>query len=66
MAQPTLEERVAVLEQTVARLMSQSRDAQTKPDWPGAIGLFGNDPVMQEIDKVGRRIRESDRQQAQQ
>jgi hypothetical protein len=65
MAQPTLEERVAVLEQTVAQLMSQAHAEETKPDWRGAIGMFANDPVMQEIDEEGRRIRESDRQQAQ-
>jgi hypothetical protein len=65
MALPTLEERVTALEQTVAQLVSQSHSAKAKPDWRSTLGMFADDPVMQEIDEEGRRIREADRQQAQ-
>ena len=64
MALPTLEERVAVLEQTVAQLVSQSSSAEAKPDWRSTLRMFADDPVMQEIDEEGRRIREADRRQA--
>lgn len=65
MAQPTLEERVTVLEETVAQLLSQSAKATGKKDWRSTLGMFADDPVMREIDEEGRRIREADRRQAQ-
>ena len=61
----TLEERVAALEETVARLLSQSDAVVAKKDWRSTLGMFADDPIMQEIDEEGRRIREADRQQAQ-
>lgn len=64
MVLPTLEGRVAALEQIVAELVSQSRSAEKKPDWRSTLGMFADDPVMQEIDGEGRCIREADRQQA--
>ena len=64
MALPTLEERVATLEQTVAQLLSQFSSADAKKDWRSTLGMFADDLVMQEIDEEGRRIREADRQQA--
>ena len=64
MTQRTLEERVTALEDAVAHLLSQSApDAGTK-DWRSTLGMFADDPVMQEIDAAGRRIRAADRQQA--
>ena len=61
----TLEERVAALEATVAQLLSQSDSVVAKKDWRSTLGMFADDPIMQEIDEEGRRIREADRQQAQ-
>jgi hypothetical protein len=61
----TLEERVAALEETVALLLSQSDSAVAKKDWHSTLGLFADEPIMKEIDKEGRRIREADRQLAQ-
>ena len=61
----TLEERVAALEETVARLLSQSDSVVAKKDWRSTVGMFADDSIMKEIDEEGRRIREADRQQAQ-
>jgi hypothetical protein len=61
----TLEERVAALEETIAQLLSQSDLVVIKNDWRSTLGMFADDPIMQEIDEEGRRIREADRQQAQ-
>jgi hypothetical protein len=61
----TLEERVAALEETVARLLSQSDSVVAKKDWRSTLGMFADDPIMKEIDEEGRRIRAADRQQAQ-
>jgi hypothetical protein len=65
MTPPTLEERVAALEETMAQLLCQSATAMRKKDWRSTLGMFADDPVMREIDAEGRRIREADRQQAQ-
>jgi hypothetical protein len=65
MASPTLEERVTALEEAMAQLLSRSTAAVGKKDWRSTLGMFADDPVMQEIDEEGRRIREADRQQAQ-
>jgi hypothetical protein len=62
---PTLEKRVAALEETVAQLFSQSATAMRKKDWRSTLGMFADNPVMCEIDAEGRRIREADCQQAQ-
>ena len=56
----TLEERVAALEETVARLLSQSNSVGTKKDWRSTLGMFADDPIMKEIDEEGRRIREDE------
>ncbi len=65
MTTPTLEERVTALEATVAQLLSQSAPVAGKKDWRSTLGMFADDPVMQEIDEEGQRIREADRRQAQ-
>jgi hypothetical protein len=58
----TLEERVAALEEAVARLLSQSHSVVAKKDWRSTVGMFADDSIMKEIDEEGRRIREADRQ----
>ncbi len=65
MTQLTLEERVTALEEAVANILSQSAPGAGKKDWRSTLGMFADDPVMQEIDEEGRRIREADRKQAQ-
>jgi hypothetical protein len=66
MSQQTLEERVAALEQEVARLSRQLR-ANGEPgrdDWKSTVGMFANDPIMKEIEEEARKIREADRERA--
>ena len=62
MSQLSLDQRVAALEQEVARL-SQQRQPPAK-DWRSTLGMFAGDPIMKEIIEEGRKIRERDRQDA--
>ena len=62
MTQPTLEERVAVLEKTVADLVGRFGRSPVRKDWRSTVGMFAGDAVMKEIIEEGRRIREADRQ----
>jgi hypothetical protein len=63
MSHETLEERVAALEQEVARLTQQKQpdDEPGRDDWKSTVGMFANDPIMKEIDEEARKIREEDR-----
>lgn len=63
MSHETLEERVAALEQEVARLTRQKQpdDEPSRDDWKSTVGMFANDPIMKEIDEEARKIREEDR-----
>jgi hypothetical protein len=63
MAEATLEERVATLERLVAQLMRISEKTTRKKDWRRTIGMFDDDPIMQEIIAEGRRLREEDSRQ---
>jgi len=65
MAQPSLEERVASLEQQVEQLTKRLLPGEKLPpekDWKSTLGMFANDPIMKEIIEEGRKIRELDRQ----
>ncbi len=64
MTQPTLEERVTALEETVAQLLSQSASGDANKNWRSTLGMFADDAVMQAIDEEGRLIREADRHEA--
>lgn len=63
MEQPTLEDRVAALEQVIAQLVARP-DGVIGKNWRTTLGMFDGDPVMKEIDEEGRRIREEDRRRA--
>ena len=66
-SQPTLEERVAVLEKAVAELLRAAPGESATPrfkDWRGAIGMFPGNELQQEIDAAGAQIRNADRQDA--
>lgn len=66
MSEQTLEERVATLEQQVARLSDLLRPGAEpgRDDWKSVVGMFANDPIMKEIDEEVRKIRERDRERA--
>ena len=61
MAQRTLEERVAALEQQVAELQAAFANGARVKDWRRTIGMFTDDPGMQEIFKEAMKLREEDR-----
>ncbi len=65
MSQRTLDERVAALEEQVARLSKLLPGEQHPPakDWRSTLGMFAGDPIMKEIIDEGRKIRERDREQ---
>jgi hypothetical protein len=63
MAEATLEERVATLEQLVAQLMHTSERTARKKDWRRTISMFDGDTIVQELLAEGRRLREEDRRQ---
>jgi len=65
MSQPTLEERVGSLEQTVAGLVAAATAVKQRKDWRSTVGMFEGDPVIREIQEEGRRLREAERRAAQ-
>ena len=56
MATVTLEERVAALEQKVARFIPEEAKA---PWWKKIVGVYKNDPEFAEAERLGREYRES-------
>lgn len=66
MSTATLEERVAKLEGFVDELRDRRAAVDTpgRDDWRSTVGMFADDPVMQEIVDEAQRIREADRRQA--
>jgi hypothetical protein len=63
MAEATLEERVATLEQLVAHLLQTTAPGARPKDWRRTVGMFDGDPIMQEIIVAGQRLRDEDRRQ---
>ena len=46
------------------KALLQGKPEGTEPWWEEMIGVFANDPVFAEIDRLGREIREKERRQA--
>lgn len=57
----SLEQRVAALEQAVARLVPPVSEPVKFKDWRLAVGSFRGTELTKEIDEAGRQIREADR-----
>ncbi len=54
-----LEQRVAQLERDVSQLKAGSTDRSREPWWERIAGRFENDPVFDEIVRLGKEYRES-------
>lgn len=62
MSTTTLEERVALLEQEVLQLKRQLQKPAEVPWWEQIGGVFANVPAFDEAVLLGRKYRESQRQ----
>ena len=60
----TLEERVTALEQQVAELRAAQANGVQPSDWRRTLGMFTDDPGMQQLFAEALKIREADRQRA--
>ena len=64
MAARTLEDRVTIIEQELERLKQQLQAAKlqdTEPRWKQIVGVFKDDPLFDEAERLGREWRESQR-----
>ena len=64
MAQATLEQRVETLERELAELKAAVANGTPVKDWRRTIGMFTDDPGMQEVFQEALNIREADRERA--
>ena len=64
MKDPTLEERVARLENEIAELRGLRSDTPAPDAWRRTVGRFDDDPIIGELIEEGRRIREADRRES--
>lgn len=56
-----LEDRVSQLEQTVEQLQKQLQSQKPASGWiSDSIGCFSNDPVFEEIVRLGKEIRDGE------
>lgn len=64
MAAPSLEKRVAALEAEMQQIRQQKKAspaADSRPWWEQIAGIYQNDPVFDEVERLGREWRESSR-----
>ena len=64
MPQLSLEQRVAALERQVTQLKTQHANGSRKKDWRKTVGMFTDNPGMQELFADAMKIREEDRKKA--
>ena len=64
MAEPTLKERIAALEQRVKELEEGTTPERRVKDGRRTIGMFTDDKGMQEVFEEAQRLREQDRAHA--
>jgi hypothetical protein len=63
MESPTIEQRVAVLEQELSQLKARPRAGKVK-DWRRTVGMFAEDSGMKELFAEAMKLREADRLKA--
>ncbi|HVT29929.1 MAG TPA: hypothetical protein VHE81_18070 [Lacipirellulaceae bacterium] len=61
MSQQTIEDRLAILESRYTELLDLLRNRPAKGAWRGVVGMFADDPQIDELHREIRRIREEDR-----
>jgi hypothetical protein len=61
MPENELEKRVAALEWQFAEILKLIRPKTTKAGWRTVVGLFADDPDIEELHYEVRRVREEDR-----
>lgn len=59
----TLEERVESLEKEVSRIKAMIQGKSLKKDWRATFGMSRNDPGFEEMVRLGREIRQSQREE---
>ena len=64
MADLSLDQRVATLEQQMASVLSQTDNGSRKKNWRRTVGRFTDDPGMQALFADAQKIREADRKKA--
>mgnify|MGYP001244588998 CR=1 FL=1 len=61
MSTANLEERVAALESQYAELLKIVQDRPPKDAWRKVVGMFADDPQIEELHRETHRIREENR-----
>jgi hypothetical protein len=64
MAELTLKQRLAALEQQVATLLGRRTNGRPRKDWRRTVGVFTENPGMLEIFTEAQKLREADRKRA--
>jgi hypothetical protein len=61
MGTASLEDRVAALESRYTELLRMLQDRPPKDAWRKVVGMFADDPQIEELHRETHRIREEDR-----
>jgi hypothetical protein len=61
MSTANLEDRVAALESRYTELLKMLQDRPPKEAWRNVVGMFADDPQIEELHRETHRIREEDR-----
>ena len=61
MSTTSLEERVADLETRYAKLLQLVQTQHAQNNWRSVVGLFADDPLIDQLHSDARRIRDEDR-----
>ncbi|NUQ61541.1 MAG: hypothetical protein HUU20_03570 [Pirellulales bacterium] len=62
MTTASLEDRAAALESQYAELLRMVQDRPPKDDWRKVVGMFADDPQIEELHRETHRVREEDRE----